>query len=136
MIAEVIVDITAGETDRVFDYLCDDGITVGARVLAPFGPRMLTGFVMRLKEATDFDPARLKKIRPADDGLPALTEECVDLAQKLAKRYAVPLALSLRLFLPAEMRTGKVKELLRRYAVLAVSPEDMAFPKSAKLRTS
>jgi len=132
MIAEVIVDITAGETDRVFDYLCDDGITVGARVLAPFGPRMLTGFVVRLKEATDFDPARLKKIRPADDGLPALTEECVDLAQKLAKRYAVPLALSLRLFLPAEMRTGKVKELLRRYAVLAVSPEDMAFPKSAK----
>ena len=46
MIAEVIVDITASETDRVFDYLCDDDLAIGARVLAPFGPRMLNGFVI------------------------------------------------------------------------------------------
>ena len=132
MIAEVIVDIASGETDRVFDYLCDDDTCIGARVLAPFGPRMLTGFVIRLKERTDFDPAKLKQIKPSSDGVPALTEECVDLAQKIAKRYAVPLALSLRLFLPSEMRTGKVKELVKRFAALAVSPEEMKFPKSAK----
>ena len=82
MIAEVIVDITSGETDRVFDYLCDDGTKVGARVLAPFGPRMLTGFVVSLKEATDFDPKKLKKIKPTEDGLPALTEECVDIKNR------------------------------------------------------
>ena len=132
MIAEVIVDITSGETDRVFDYLCDDGTKVGARVLAPFGPRMLTGFVVSLKETTDFDPKKLKKIKPTEDGLPALTEECVDLATRIARRYAVPLALSLRLFLPAEMRTGKVRELYRRYAVLAVDSEEISLPKSAK----
>ena len=63
MIAEVIVDITSGETDRVFDYLCDDSTKVGARVLAPFGPRMLTGFVVSLKKTTDFDPNKLKKIK-------------------------------------------------------------------------
>ncbi|MBQ2740472.1 MAG: primosomal protein N' [Clostridia bacterium] len=132
MIAEVIVDITSGETDRVFDYLCDDDTKVGARVLAPFGPRMLTGFVVRLKETTDFDRAKLKKVKPTEDGLPALTEECVDLAQRLARRYAVPLALSLRLFLPAEMRTGKVRELYRRYAFLAVDSTEISLPKSAK----
>ena len=132
MIAEVIVDSTSGETDRVFDYLCDDDMKVGARVLAPFGPRMLTGFVVRLKGTTDFDPAKLKKIKPTEDGLPALTEECLDLAQRLARRYAVPLALSLRLFLPSEMRTGKVRELYRRYAFLAVDPAEISLPKSAK----
>ena len=132
MIAEVIVDITSGETDRVFDYLCDDLCRVGARVLAPFGTRMLTGFVVRLKEKSDYDTAKLKKIKLTDDGLPALTEECVELAKKIAKRYAVPLALSLRLFLPAEMRTGKVRELYRRYASLAIPFEEMKFPKSAK----
>ncbi len=132
MIAEVIVDITSGETDRVFDYLCDDDTKVGARVLAPFGPRMLTGFVVRLKETTDFDPKKLKKIKPTEDGLPALTEECVDLAQRIARRYAVPLALSLRLFLPSEMRTGRVRELYRRYAFLAVDPAEITLPKSAK----
>ena len=96
MIAEVIVDITASETDKVFDYLCDDDMKVGARVLAPFGPRMLNGFVIRLKENSDFDFAKLKKVKPTGDGLPALTEECVDLAQRIAKRYAVSLALSTR----------------------------------------
>ena len=30
MIAEVIVDIAAGETDRIYDYLCDDDIKVAA----------------------------------------------------------------------------------------------------------
>ncbi len=132
MIAEVIVDITSGETDRVFDYLCDDDLAVGARVFAPFGPRMLNGFVIGLKETSDYDPAKLKKVRPVEDGLPALTEECVDLAKKIARRYAVPLALSLRLFLPSEMRKGTVKELLKRYATLAKPLEELSFPKSAK----
>lgn len=132
MIAEVIVDITSGETDRVFDYLCDDTTKVGARVLAPFGPRMLTGFVVRVKEQTDYDAAKLKKIKPTEDELPALTAECVDLAQRIARRYAVPLALSLRLFLPAEMRTGKVRELYKRYAEATLPVEEMRFAKTAK----
>ncbi len=136
MIAEVIVDITSGETDRVFDYLCDDDTKIGARVLAPFGPRMLTGFVVRVKENTDYDPAKLKRVKSTDDGLPALTEECVDLAHRIARRYAVPLALSLRLFLPAEMRTGKVRELYRRYAQLACPIAEMKFPKTAKNQTA
>jgi len=50
MIAEVIVDITAGETDRVFDYLCDDGITVGARVLA-LRPSNADGLCCALKRS-------------------------------------------------------------------------------------
>ena len=68
--------------------------------------------------------------------MPALTEECVELAQKIAKRYAVPLALSLRLFLPSEMRTGKVRELYRRYAALAVSLGEITLPKTAKNQQS
>ena len=51
MIAEVIVDIAASETDRIFDYLCDEDTIVGSRVRAPFGGKTVTGFVMRLKES-------------------------------------------------------------------------------------
>ena len=32
MIAEVIVDIAASETDRIYDYLCDEDTIVGSRV--------------------------------------------------------------------------------------------------------
>ena len=62
MIAEVIVDIATSETDRIFDYLCDDDTVVGSRVRVPFGNKILCGFVMRLKETTDCPQEKLKKI--------------------------------------------------------------------------
>ena len=132
MIAEVIVDIAASETDRIFDYLCDDGITVGCRVCAPFGGKTVAGFVMRLKEKSDVPTEKLKKVYPTPDELPALNAECLALAEKLAARYRVPKALTLRLFLPAEMRTGKVRELMRNYAELTVPLSEIKLPKSAK----
>ncbi len=134
MIAEVIVDIAASETDRIFDYFCDDDTVVGSRVRAPFGPndRLLPGFVMGLKETSDWPYDKLKRILPYSDELPALTEECFDLAKKITARYRVPNALTLRLFLPAEMRTGKVRELFRKYATLKVPVSEMNLVKSAK----
>ena len=132
MIAEVIVDIAASETDRIFDYLCDENTIVGSRVCAPFGGKTVTGFVMRLKQTSDYPLEKLKKISPTPDELPALNAECLSLAEKLAARYRVPKALTLRLFLPAEMRTGKVRELTKNYAELLVPFEEMKLVKSAK----
>ena len=103
MIAEVIVDIAASETDRIFDYLCDENTIVGSRVNAPFGGKTVTGFVMRLKETSSWPTEKLKKIAPTPDELPALNSECLALAEKLAARYRVPKALVLRLFLPTEI---------------------------------
>ena len=59
MIAEVIVDIAASETDRIYDYLCDEDTIVGSRVRAPFGGKIVPGFVMRLKEKSDMPLERL-----------------------------------------------------------------------------
>ena len=132
MIAEVIVDIASGETDRIYDYLCDDDIVVGSRVRAPFGGKIVPGFVMRVKETSDYPQEKLKKILPCPDELPALNAECLALAEKLTARYRVPKALTLRLFLPAEMRTGKVRELTRNYAVLNLSVSEMKLSKTAK----
>ena len=132
MIAEVIVDIASSETDRIFDYLCDETIIVGSRVRAPFGNRTLPGFVMRLKETSDYPQEKLKKILPCEDELPALNAECLSLAEKISARYRVPKALSLRLFLPAEMRTGKVRELVKNYANLLLPLSELKLAKTAK----
>ncbi len=132
MIAEVIVDIATSETDRIYDYLCGEEISVGSRVRAPFGGKTVSGFVMRLKENSDYPAEKLKRVYPVQDELPALTEECLSLAEKLAARYRVPKALTLRLFLPAEMRTGKVRELLRNYAELCVPFDEIKLSKTAK----
>ncbi len=132
MIAEVIVDIAASETDRIFDYLCDENTIVGSRVRAPFGGKTLPGFVMRLKDKSDVPVEKLKRVLPCPDELPALNSECLALAEKLAARYRVPKALTLRLFLPTEMRTGKVRELTRRYVELIVDLDEMKLSKTAK----
>ena len=132
MIAEVIVDIAASETDRIYDYLCDDDMVVGSRVRAPFGGKTVPGFVMRIKESSTLPYEKLRKVYPCDDGLPALNEECLALAEKITARYRVPKALTLRLFLPSEMRTGKVRELMRSYAELIVPVAEMKLIKSAK----
>ena len=130
MIAEVIVDIATSETDRIFDYICDGETPVGSRVSAPFGGKYVTGFVMALKETSALPQEKLKRVQRLDD-MPALNAECLRLAEKLAARYRVPKALTLRLFLPTEMRTGKVRELTRRYAAL-VDGVEMQFSKTAK----
>ena len=132
MIAEVIVDIAASETDRIYDYLCDDSIVVGSRVRVPFGGKTVAGFVMRLKSESNLPIERLKKVYPCPDELPALNPECLVLAEKLTARYRVPKALTLRLFLPSEMRTGKVRELLRNYAELTLPVSEMTLAKTAK----
>ena len=132
MIAEVIVDIAAIETDRIFDYLCDENTIVGSRVRAPFGGKTVPGFVMRLKETSDVPEHRLKKVYPTPDELPALNAECLALADKITARYRVPKALTLRLFLPSEMRTGKVRELTRNYAELTMPFSEMKFRTGSK----
>ena len=132
MIAEVIVDIATSETDRIFDYLCDGDTVVGSRVRAPFGGKTVPGFVMKIKEKSEVPFEKLKKVIPCPDELPAINGECLALAEKITARYRVPKALTLRLFLPSEMRTGKVRELYRNYATLKVSVKEMKLSKTAK----
>ena len=117
MICEVIVDIAHSDVDKVFDYVSDQPVASGARVRVPFGASVATGFVMRQKQSSDYPVEKLKRILRVEDAVPAINEECLALAHAIAARYRVPLALALRLFLPAEMRTGKVAETYRSYAV-------------------
>ena len=118
MYAEVIVDIAHSDVDKIFDYECGEGIEAGMRVAVPFGKGATTGFVMRVKGESEVPRERLRKILRAED-TPALTAESLLLAKKIAARYRVPLALTLRLFLPAEMRSGKVGERYRTVCRLA-----------------
>ena len=130
MVAEVIVDIAHSEVDRVFDYLCGDEVCAGMRVTVPFARSVTTGIVMRVKEGSELPPEKLKKIIRVLDELPALNAECLALAEKLARRYRCPKALVLRLFLPAEMRTGKVSERLK--SVVSLEGDIGLIPPRAK----
>ncbi len=119
MICEVIVDIAHSDVDKIFDYVCDDTVEAGMRVAVPFGKSVTTGFVMRVKETSDYPAEKLRRVYRAEENFPAINRECLMLSEKIAARYRCPKALVLRLFLPAEMRTGKVGETYRTFASLA-----------------
>ena len=128
MYAEVIIDLHALELDRIFDYeVSIEGVEPGSRVIVPFGKSKTEGFVVQLKEDTSFDKSRVKKIIRVVDEVPAITKENVLLANKMRQKYHTTYASVLRLFLPSEMRKGKVRKKMVTYASLneEISYEEM-----------
>lgn len=117
MIAEVIVDIATSEVDKIFDYSCTADVSVGCRVVVPFGNLKIEGFVIGIKDKSDYEKGVKPILRVIDD-TPAVTKECLALMRFMCAKYHIPCALSLRQFLPAEMRKGKVREKLVKIANL------------------
>ncbi len=115
MIAEVIVDISNSEVDRIFDYSCSESLQKGSRVLVPFGNRKIEGYVIGLKENTSVPPDKLKTVFETLDDRPVIGEEMLELMRFMRARYHLRVVDALRLFIPSQMRGGRIKELKRRY---------------------
>lgn len=111
MIAEVIVDIAHAEVDKIFDYSFNDPrITCGSRVVVPFGRTVIEGIVIGVKETSNCPPERLKGVYRLLEETPAITDETLKLSAYISETCFVSRASALRLFLPVEMRKGKVRE--------------------------
>ena len=111
MFADVIVDLTASDVDKIFEYsFTDCKVSLGSRVLVPFGKKTIEGIVVSVKNISIYPPEKIKPITSVIDELPALTENALKLSQYIVENCFVTKALSLRLFLPSEMRKGRFKE--------------------------
>ena len=130
MYAQVIVDIAHSQVDRIFEYSCPDNLQVGSRVKVPFGGRTIDGFVIGIAETSSVTPEKIKPVYSVFDELPALVPECFSLMERISSRFRVPKAASLRLFVPSEMRLGKVREAYKNYVVL--KDANITLIKSAK----
>lgn len=133
--ANVIIDQDAKALDREFVYVIPDDLPVslGERVVVPFGGRVLEGFVVDITDKTDYDISKIKAIIRTFDGFAVIKKEMLSLMHYMADNLHLKLASILRLFLPSEMRTGKVKELKVRYVKL--KSEDVILPKNARKQT-
>lgn len=120
MIAEVIVDISNGEVDRVFDYNVPSALVLkrGMRVSVPFGRRNIEGYVMKLKESSDLPADKLKSIYSSLDEYAVITEEMFSLMLFMREKYRLRIIDVLRLFIPSQMRGGRVRELKKQYVGL------------------
>ena len=116
MYASVIVDIAHSQVDKIFEYSCPDNIQPGSRVKVPFGGRYLDGFVIGVSERSTLAPEKIKPVGEVFDEAPALVPECFSLMERISSRFKVPKVAALRLFLPSEMRHGRVREIFKKYA--------------------
>ncbi len=121
MFAKVIIDQDAKALDREFEYEIPDGLDVkeGMRVVVPFGNRSLQGFVVGISEECSFDKEKVKPILRTIEDFAVIKKEMLQLMFYMADKMHLKLASILRLFLPSEMRTDKIRELIVKTCVLA-----------------
>lgn len=107
MIAQVIVDVAARQTDHFFEYEipADLDVQVGSRVVVPFGRRRVQGFVVGITETSDYDK-KLKPILTQMDQGPVLTPELVALSKDLADEIFAFRISILKTMLPQVMRAN------------------------------
>lgn len=120
MFASVIIDQDTKALDKVFDYKIPDKLVLqkGMRVFVPFGSRILQGYVIDIKSDTLIDENRIKNVIAKIEDFPVIKTELLELMNYMCQKFHLRQTSVLRLFLPAEMREGKVKELFEKYVVL------------------
>ena len=126
MFCQVIIDIVHENVASPFTYRIPEGMELqpGQRVEVPFGHMRKEGIVLSLAEECDLDEKKIRDVlRPLED-YAAIPPELMALAEEMARDCHCPLAETLRLMLPAQMRGGRVHVKTERTARLAVSPEE------------
>jgi primosomal protein N' (replication factor Y) len=114
IIAKVIVDVPAMQTDRPFDYIVPedyhDLVQPGIRVIVPFGPRNVQGFIVGLEPYTG--ERKLKPIHKLLDVEPILNGELLQLGKWLTEQTLSYRISSFQAMLPAALKAKYEKEII------------------------
>lgn len=114
-IAKVIVDVPAKQINQTFDYSIpvrlEEILEPGMRVIVPFGPRKITGFVLETASTSAYD--KLKDLIDVLDITPVLTEELLSLGQWLADETISLYITAYQVMLPQVLKSQYKKELVR-----------------------
>lgn len=113
MIAQVIVDVPTRQTDKTFDYLIpkklEGIIKPGVRVVVPFGPRKVQGFVVSLSEESSFH--QLKEIIEPMDLSPVLNRELLELGEWLTEKTLCFKISAFQVMLPPALKAKYEKKI-------------------------
>ena len=130
-IASVIVDVPTKQTDRAFDYLIPEQwrgtIQPGMRVIVPFGPRHIQGFVVGLKAESEVN--KLREIVEPMDLKPVLNNELLNLGDWLTENTLCFKIFAFQVMLPAALKAKYEKKvrLAQRGAVMELPSKLQAY---------
>ncbi|CAM4020689.1 primosomal protein N' [Staphylococcus schweitzeri] len=118
MIAKVIVDVASKSVDFKFDYLIPERlvsvIQPGIRVVVPFGPRTIQGYVMEVTTQPDsqLDISKLKNIIEVKDIKPELTPELIALSEWMSTTHVIKRISMLEVMLPSAIKAKYKKAFM------------------------
>lgn len=114
-IAKVIVDVPASMVNQTFDYYIPEKfqemLRPGMRVIIPFGPRKITGIVIKRMEKSEFP--NLKEIIDVLDLIPVLSDELLHLGKWLANETFSLYITTYQAMLPQVLKAKYEKEVVR-----------------------
>ena len=133
---DVCVDIAVADTNRAFTYSIPENmrVLVGMRVIVPFGSRKVEGIVLALKYEVELELGRIKPIIRTLEDYPAILPSNMQLAREMADRFNCPLAATLRLMVPAQLRKSRVSVKNEKFARLLVSGDDIKKARESQSR--
>ena len=115
MIAQVIINSNVKNLNKIFDYNVPaemlGTICVGDRILVPFGNKktLEEGFVIGFKENSEY---KVKDIAKIQDGI-KLTENNIELAKLMARRYFCNISDCIKLMLPPGTSSKNIENRIK-----------------------
>ena len=125
--ADIVVDISAGSLDRIFQYRIPDVLTgsvdIGSQVKIPFGrgDKALTGYVVNITEEPGYDIDKIKDISQVINSELAMEGQLIKLAWQIKKVYGGTMNQALKTVVPVKKQ---IKAVVRRQYRLAVTLEE------------
>ena len=113
MVAEVIINSTAKKLNKVFDYNIpkhlEDFITIGSKVLVPFGKmkKLEEAYVIKIKEKSNYE---IKDIAKVED---IIREDQIALAKWMATKYFTNVSDCIKLMLAPGTRNIDVQKRIK-----------------------
>ena len=120
LFADIIIDISAKELDRTFQYIVPeallDELKVGDRVVVPFGNTTRTGYIIDFTTKPEIELERLKEIISLADKNVSTDSRFVRLAHWMKEKYGSTMNQSLKTVIPirksVERKINKTVHLL------------------------
>ena len=110
--ADIIIDISTKNVDRVFQYCVPpelkESVQVGSRVMVPFGKgdKIRTGYVVSLTTIPSFDLEKIKCIQNVVPGAVSVQEQMILLAWWMKERYGSTMNQALKTVIPVKSQVA------------------------------
>ncbi|MBQ7795918.1 MAG: primosomal protein N' [Lachnospiraceae bacterium] len=114
--ADIIIDISTKNVDRVFQYRIPseliESVQVGSRVMVPFGKgdTMRKGYVVSITTVPSFAPERIKEIQDVVPGAVSVQEQMILLAWWMKERYGSTMNQALKTVIPVKSKVAPKEE--------------------------